>query len=174
MNNHIPMTRQTLRVSRPALWVVLCLWAGGSSLCGQQASDPSQIQHSADEQTLLETADALSATTLREGAGWDAYAGFLHEDFTRWSAGRDVLDRTQTVEMIRGWWEGGNRTATSETQLISLRVSQTTGVIRRKFHERFCDQQGNETGSFDGYVTQVWIRMGQEWKLLAATIQPAT
>ncbi len=154
------------------LLAILMLIAMSHSAVAQQPPDSSP-QHSADEQTLLEVADGFSATTSKGGAGWEAYAEFLHDDFTRWTPGRDVWDRAKTIELIRSWWEAGNRMAKSETELISLRVRDHTGVIRRKFSETYVDQENKDAGSFTGFVTQVWIRDGKSWKLLAATIQPA-
>lgn len=150
------------------------LWIA-AACCNLQAQDtkpaPIAAELSADEQQLLAAAQRLSETTKSGGAGWEAYAQFLHDDFTRWSAQQPMMDRAQTVGAIQSWWEGGNRVDKSEENLISTQLAGETGVLRRKFTEWYIDQDGNDAGKFSGYVTQVWVRAGETWLLLAATIE---
>lgn len=129
------------------------------------------INLSASEAQLYELAKGFSKSTMVDGKGWEAYESYLHSDFSRWSARGKVMSKQQIVDSIRQWWETGNRMKTSDEKLISLKVVGGTAVLRKSVNEHYVDSQGNETGSFSGYITHVWLKESDRWQLLAATIE---
>ena len=135
-----------------------------------QESDKQWDEHQLE---LLNVAKSLSRSTLKDGDGWKTYGEFLHPDFTRWSPGGDVIGQVKSIQMIREWWNDGNRQKSTTEKPISVQISGTTGVIRKEIHETYLDASGNDAGEFEGFVTQVWVKDHKEWKLIAASIQPA-
>lgn len=156
---------------------LLILVSAGAFAANRVAAQDDNPPATADDQTvspvdeLIARSKALSTTTTRDGKGWEEYQNFLHKEFSRWSTNTEVLDRDQTVAMIRQWWEGGNRQSKSEEEVISVQVVGTTGVLRKKIHEMYIDGDGNDAGEFRGHVTQTWVNDSNTWQLLSVTIQ---
>ena len=156
----------SLRSIDESVCCLLIVLAIAASVVGQEG--PATTSESNE---LLEVARSLSSTTLAGGEGPDAYAEYLHPEFSRWSAGREVVDHPASIKMIREWWDAGNRQASSEEDTISVQIVGNTGVIRKRMTEKYVDGEGKDTGSFSGFVTQTWVREAGRWKLLSATIQ---
>lgn len=154
--------------------MLTCFWFTAGPVCAQPAqADDTQKKLTPQEKKLAERSESLSNSTLNGGPGWETYQTFLHTDFNRWSESAGVLNRVQSVDMIKHWWEAGNRVSKSDDKLLSIQIAGSTGVLRKQTTEHFVDKNGKSSGSFSGYVTQVWTRKTDEWKILSTTIQRA-
>jgi hypothetical protein len=127
-----------------------------------------------DSRADLEAAiDSFSRTTTVGGGGWEMYSAFLHEGFTRCYAGTPVVERDALVASVKDWWESGMRVAEDESHLLRLDVVGDVGIARLEVLEKFVDSDSVPAGEFHGFVTQVWVRGTDGWKLLSLEISPA-
>ncbi len=125
------------------------------------------------EGTLRETVEEFSESTTTGGGGWKAYESFLHSDFTRWYYGNNVLEKKVLVDSIKEWWENGTRVAKDKSKILRIDIIGEIGIVRSEAIEYYMDTEGNATGSFHGYVTQVWTYKDNAWKMLVLEIAPA-
>ncbi|MCZ6597420.1 MAG: DUF4440 domain-containing protein [Planctomycetota bacterium] len=121
---------------------------------------------------LRRAVEALSHSMSTEGAGPEAYAELLRDDFTRWFVGRQIVEKEELVESLETWWKDGNRVAENRSRIVALDLSESVGIVRLEASESFVDQDGAGAGAFEGFVDQVWILRDERWKLLAANIAP--
>jgi hypothetical protein len=152
--------------------IIVCLLIPTNLIVAQEAGrEVDGIKLNVEEAQLYDSAREFSKSTLTDGKGWVGYESYLHPDFSRWSARNNVVNKQQIVDSIQQWWESGSRTKTSKEILISLQVVGNIGVIRKSVNEHYIDGKGSDNGSFSGYVTHVWLKENDRWRLLAATIQ---
>lgn len=121
---------------------------------------------------LTASLDALSETMQVDGAGPDQYESFLHPAFSRWDLGGEVVDRKTLVASLREWWEEGFRVSDGRSRIVHVAIQDDVAVVRFERFERFVDRDGQETGTFSGFVTQVWIGDSGGWKLFSIDISP--
>jgi len=127
-----------------------------------------------DRRADLEAAiESFSRTTAVGGGGWEMYAAFLHQGFTRCYAGTPVLEREALVASVKEWWEGGMRVSEDESRVLRLDVVGEVGIARVEVVEKFVDGEGTPAGDFHGFVTQVWVHGDDGWKLLGLDISAA-
>ncbi|NNF08305.1 MAG: nuclear transport factor 2 family protein, partial [Candidatus Eisenbacteria bacterium] len=134
---------------------------------GDAAHEESEADH------LLAASSALSATTTVDGAGPEAYAKLLHEDFSRWTAGGDMMTREAMIQGLREWWDAGMRVADSETEILFIKVVGDVGILRKKTTENYIDASKEAVGSFTGFASMVWKRGEAGWKLLSLDVTAA-
>lgn len=128
----------------------------------------------ADVPAELATAmDALSRSMMVGGAGCDAYAALLDPAFSRWNRSGDVLDRGALMKGLCEWWNTGARVKEGTSRMVHLAVVDDIAIARIDRSEQFVDGEGKETGSFRGFVTQVWRRSEEGWRLLSVDVSPA-
>jgi hypothetical protein len=126
-----------------------------------------------DRAELEAAVDNFSHATTVGGGGWEMYAAFLREGFTRCYAGTPVVEREALVASVKEWWESGMRVSEDESRLIRLDVVGDVGIARLEVVEKFVDGDGVPTGDFHGFVTQVWLHGEDGWKLLSLDISAA-
>ena len=126
-----------------------------------------------DTASLRTAVKAFSATTAVDGEGWEAYAEFLHADFTRWFVGRPIVRKPELVSQIKTWWEVGMRVSADDTKIVHAGVIGDVGIVRFERTERYVDQHGADAGDFHGFVMQTWKHEKGAWTLLGLDIAPA-
>lgn len=127
-----------------------------------------------DRRADLEAAiEGFSQATKVGGAGWEMYAAFLREGFTRCYAGTPVVERDALVASVKEWWESGMRVAEDESRLLRVDVVGNVGIARLEVLERYVDGDTVPAGEFHGFVSQVWVYGTDGWKLLSLEIAPA-
>ena len=115
----------------------------------------------------------FSEATMEEGPGWEGHAAFLHADFTRCYNGGDHQERAKHVEGVRDWWEAGNRVKEGTRETQYMKITSGVAIVRQKVKEKHIYANGNITDAFNGHVTQVWIKVDDEWEMLSIDIVPA-
>ena len=147
-----------------------CAYLVPSPLLRQEPEDT----ESTAEAELAGAVEEFSATTRKGGPGWEAYADFLHPDFTRWTLaeGSSLMNREDLVEGLKQWWEQGSCVGQSEVELVSQRLEGDLGLVRRRVSETYLGPDGKLQGSSRNLVTQVWLREGEAWSLWAMEVAP--
>lgn len=79
-----------------AVSIVLMIFNTNAAFA-QQPGNANPDELSQQELRLVATAKSLSATTLVDGPGWEKYGSYLLADFSRWSAGQDVMAVTSRL-----------------------------------------------------------------------------
>ncbi|NNL95391.1 MAG: nuclear transport factor 2 family protein [Xanthomonadales bacterium] len=130
-----------------------------SLAAGVQITDP----------LLRQRAEALSASTLVGGEGWQAYERILHPGYSRWAMGEVYEGREKFVRSLEEWWNYGMRVATRDIEMVGYDQSGDIALVRYKTTETFVGPDGESVG-FSGYVTNTWVRDNRDWKLLSAEI----
>ena len=112
----------------------------------------------------------LSAATLADGAGWQAYERLLHPNYTRWAMGEVYEGREKFVRSLEAWWDYGMRVAERNTEMVAVDMYDDLAVVRFRINEKFAGPDGPVAEGFSGYVSNTWIREGENWLLLSAEI----
>ena len=73
------------------------------------------------------------------------------------------------VRSLEEWWNYGMRVAERDIELIAVDIVGDLAIIRFKTTESFVGPDGPVDG-FSGYVSNTWVREGDEWLLLSADI----
>ena len=118
---------------------------------------------------LRKSAEELSASTLVGGEGWTVYERLLHPEYARWAMGEIYEGRDKFVRSLEEWWNYGMRVAERDIELIAVDIVGDLAIIRFKTTESFVGPDGPVDG-FSGYVSNTWVREGDEWLLLSADI----
>jgi hypothetical protein len=118
---------------------------------------------------LLERSNALSASTLVGGQGWEVYEEILHPDYSRWAMGQIYEGREKFVRSLEEWWNYGMRVASRDIEMIGVDMAGDLAIIRFITTETFIGPDG-PTDGFSGYVTNVWVKEEGDWMLLSAEI----
>ncbi len=121
------------------------------------------------DERLRESFHDLSASTLVDGAGWQAYESVLHPAYSRWAMGEVYEGRQKFIDSLKEWWEYGMRVSSRDIELVGVDIADDFAVIRFKTTESFVGPDGPTEG-FSGYVSNIWIRDNGDWKLFAAEI----
>jgi hypothetical protein len=132
------------------------------TLAGPEITDP----------LLRQQADELSASTLVGGEGWQAHERILHPDYSRWAMGEIYEGREKFVRSLEEWWNYGMRVASRDIDMVGVDMTGEIAIIRFKTTEIFAGPDG-ETAGFSGYVTNIWIKEDNDWKLVSAEISSA-
>lgn len=135
----------------------------GYSLAGPEITD-AQLRQRVDE---------LSASTLVGGEGWMVYERILHPDYSRWAMGEIYEGREKFVRSLEDWWNYGMRVASRDIDIVGVDMAGDIAIIRFKTTETFVGPDGDANG-FSGYVTNIWIKVDSDWKLLSAEISSTT
>ena len=130
------------------------------------AAQPAQV-----DPALQRSIDALSASLMVGGPGWQAYADQLHDNYSRASTGGNYQRRDAFVEGLRQWWDHGMRVAARETVPVGLDTAGDVAIVRTRVTERFVGPDGAPADGFSGHVTNVWLREDGRWRLLSANIE---
>ncbi len=139
------------------------IFLSGSALAGPEVTN-AQLRQRENE---------LSASTLVGGEGWKAYERILHPEYSRWAMGEVYEGREKFVKSLEEWWNYGMRVASRNIDMIGFDMTGNLAIIRYKTTETFIGPDG-ETGGFSGYVTNIWIKEGCDWKLFSAEISSTT
>ena len=139
------------------------IFLSGPALAGLEITDA----------LLRQRASELSASTLVGGEGWQAYERILHPDYSRWAMDEVYEGREKFVKSLEEWWNYGMRVASRNIDMIGIDMAGDLAIIRFKTTETFVGPDG-EPGGFSGYVTNIWIKEGCDWKLLSAEISSTT
>ena len=118
---------------------------------------------------LRKSAEALTASTLVGGEGWEVYERLLHPDYARWAMGEIYEGREKFIRSLEAWWNYGMRVAERETEVIAVDIAGDLAIIRFKTTESFTGPDG-PAGGFSGYVSNTWVREDGQWLLLSADI----
>lgn len=126
----------------------------------------------AEQRSILEAIDRLSAATAPDGGGPEAYREVLSADFSRWTLGGSTLnDRESWVEGMRDWWQDGWRVAGREPEVLEISVREDLAFVRRIVAETYSGPE-NQTTHSKAALAEVWRRDGEEWKLSRVDIYP--
>jgi len=118
---------------------------------------------------LRAAVEALSASTLVDGKGWEAYDRLVHPGYSRWAMGQIYEGREKFIRSLEEWWNYGMRVAKRDIEMIGVDVVGNLAFIRFKTTESFTGPNG-PTAGFTGYVSNVWIKENDNWLLLSAEI----
>jgi hypothetical protein len=118
---------------------------------------------------LRESAEALTASTLVGGDGWEVYERFLHPEYARWAMGEIYEGREKFIRSLEEWWNYGMRVAKRDIEMIAVDMVGDVAIIRFKTTESFVGPDGPVEG-FSGYVSNTWIKQDGHWLLLSADI----
>lgn len=138
--------------------IVTVFTAGAASAASEIADDK-----------LRQRAEELSASTLVDGAGWQVYEKILHPDYSRWAMGEIYEGREKFVRSLEEWWDYGMRVASRDIDIVGVDMAGDIAIIRFKTTETFVGPEGEAEG-FSGFVTNIWVRENEDWKLLSAEI----
>ena len=78
--------------------------------------------------------------------------------------GREIF-----VKGLEEWWNYGMRIASRDIDMVGVDMAGDFAIIRFKTTETFVGPDGEAEG-FSGYVTNIWIKEEEDWKLLSAEI----
>ncbi len=132
----------------------------------------SEESWSKEQRQVLAAIQRLSASTAPGGAGPDAYAAVLADDFSRWTVGSDVINDKETwVEGVREWFNDGWRVSDRKTRNLEIQVSGGQAFIRRIVTETYLGPD-KETSSSSAALAEVWVRRADDWLLLRADVHP--
>lgn len=137
--------------------------AGGAA--GQQAWTPAQGE-------VLAAIEAFSATTAPGGAGADAYAAYLADDFSRWTLGSSVVsDKASWVDGVRDWFTDGWRVADREVETVEVEVEVRgdLALTRRVVREVYRGPDGARSSS-RAALAEIWRRQDGRWLLWRADV----
>ena len=147
--------------------VLLCL-----IILSPQSAAASEESWTKEQRQVLAAIQRLSASTAPGGAGPDAYAAVLADDFSRWTVGSDVINDKQTwVEGVREWFDDGWRVSDRKTRNLEIQVSDDQAFIRRIVTETYLGPD-KETSSSSAALAEVWVRRADDWLLLRADVHP--
>ena len=132
--------------------------------CPEQSAIPADIQASYE---------AMSVAASSRPASIDPFEDALHVDFTRTGDGGSVAPRGGYLNGMGGWYAEGNHVASEQEELMDVRRSGDTVLIRRRISEQMADKDGNPIGAFDGVVTDVWVREDGRWWLFTRDVATA-
>ncbi|RLA26423.1 MAG: hypothetical protein DRQ63_08235 [Gammaproteobacteria bacterium] len=126
----------------------------------------------AEQLQVLESINALSATTAPNGAGPDAYGDILDDEFSRWTIGSQVINRKQAwVDGLREWFDDGWRVSDRKTQYLEILVLGDSAYTRRIVEETYSGP-GNEQSVSSAALAEVWVHRNEGWRLLLVTVHP--
>ncbi|MCX2679808.1 SMP-30/gluconolactonase/LRE family protein [Galbibacter sp. EGI 63066] len=133
-----------------------------------------QNNWSKQQEEIIETINKFSQTTTPNGKGADAYAGFLTEDFSRWTIGSDSIDNKKSwVEGVRGWFDDGWRVSNRGQQIISIDIEDNEAFTRRIVSETYTGPDGEQSTSKAG-ISEVWVDKNGKWLLYRVTVKTLT
>jgi ketosteroid isomerase-like protein len=119
---------------------------------------------------LASEIEALSASLMKDGPGWKAYAEVLHDDYSRSSTGGEYQRRAEFLKGLQEWWDYGMRVSSRQVEPIAYDRTGNVAIVRSKVTETFVGPDGATSG-FTGHVTYVWVLEDNGWKLLTAAIE---
>lgn len=109
---------------------------------------------------------AMSAAASSRPASVGAFEAALHPDFIRTGSGSiHARNRAPYLQSMADWYAAGNYVASESEELMDIRRSGTTTLIRRQISETFADKDGETIGDFEGMVTDVWVLEDGRWWL---------
>ena len=118
-----------------------------------------------DQREILEAMARLSATTAPDGAGAEAYADVLADDFTRWTLGSDVIDDKKSwVEGVGEWFDDGWRVVDRKVRILGITIDGSRAFVRRIVHETYEGPEGDRSSS-RAALAELWVRDGNAWLL---------
>lgn len=127
------------------------------------AATDETAQHS--EAELRATMAAYAQTLTPDGAGPEAYASYLADDYSRWAIGGDILTRAELVSAVEDWHAAGNRVTRRESDILELSIVGDYAFVRSHFVETFENGDG-PTGEFRGFVAATWRAAPGGWRLV--------
>jgi len=147
--------------------VILCL-----IILSQPSAALSEESWSKEQRQVLAAMQRLSASTAPGGAGPDAYAAVLADDFSRWTVGSDVINDKKTwVEGIREWFDDGWRVSDRKIRNLEIQVRNDQAFVRRIVTETYLGPD-KATSSSSAALAEVWVRRADGWLLLRADVHP--
>lgn len=125
-----------------------------------------------EQRQILNATERLSAATAPGGAGAEAYASVLHEDFSRWAlGGAKVHDRQSWVEGVGEWFDDGWRVSDRKVDYLEITIRGHIAFSRRIVTETY-QGPNNENNSATAALAEVWIRENDKWYLLRVDAHP--
>ena len=149
-------------------WFLMVLFVCSALIVGPALAEP-EIPVA----KLRQRVDELAASTLIGGTGWRAYEKLLHPDYSRWAMGEVYEGREKFVRSLEEWWDYGMRVSARDIEMVGVDLAGDIAIIRFLTRETFVGPN-DETDGFSGYVTNIWIRENDDWKLLTAEISSLT
>ena len=144
---------------RTMFFIFLTLGVFSPAIAGPEISDAK----------LNENFQKLSSSPLVGGDGWRVYDKLLHKNYSRWAMGEIYEGRQKFVKSLEVWWDAGMRVSSRDVELVAVDITENLAIIRFKTVEAFVSPDGPSPG-FSGYVSNIWIKECDEWKLLSAEI----
>lgn len=145
--------------------------ASNASSCvqGEFCSDSARI-----DPEIQAAYDAMAKAASSRPAYIEPFEQAIHADFTRTGDGGSISPRTAYIESMAGWYAEGNHVASEKEDLLDVRRSGETTLIRRRIAETMADAQGNTIGAFDGVVIDIWVRESGRWWLFYRDVATVT
>ena len=141
-------------------------------LLAQPAALSSEESWTEEQRQVLAAIERLSASTAPGGAGPDAYAAVLADDFSRWTVGSELINGKQTwVEGLREWFDDGWRVSDRKVRNIEIRVEKDLAFVRRIVTETYLGPE-QETSVSSAALAEVWVRREKGWLLYRADVHP--
>ena len=141
--------------------------------CSALVGGPALAAPEIPDAKLRQRVDELSATTMDGGGGWRDYEKLLHPDYSRWAMGEVYEGREKFVRSLQEWWDYGMRVSARDIEMVGVDLTGDIAIIRFLTRETFVGPN-DESDGFSGYVTDVWVRESDDWKLLSAEISSLT
>ena len=142
-------------------------------VCSPLVGGPALAEPEIPDAKLRQRMDELAASTLVAGAGWRAYEKLLHPDYSRWAMGEVYEGREKFVRSLEEWWDYVMRVSARDIEMVGVDLAGDIAIIRFLTRETFVGRN-DETDGFSGYVTDIWVRDNDDWKLLSAEISSLT
>ncbi len=149
-------------------WFLMVLF-----VCSVLFGGPALAEPEIPDARLRQRVDELSASTMEGGAGWRTYEKLLHPDYSRWAMGEVYEGREKFVSSLEEWWDYGMRVSARDIEMVGVDLAGDIAIIRFLTRETFVGPN-DESDGFSGYVTNIWIRENDDWKLLTAEISSLT
>lgn len=123
-----------------------------------------------DERQVLAAMERLSAATAPDGAGADAYAAVLTDDFSRWTTGSGVVnDKQSWVAGVREWFDDGWRVTDRNQEIVEISVKGDMALTRRIVEETYLGPDGENSVS-RAALAEVWARSDGVWLLYQVNV----
>lgn len=136
------------------------------SLCNAQDS------LSLEQKQIVETIHQLSQTTSKKGAGPNAYAKYLHQDFNRWTLRNSKINsKDQWIEGVREWFDDGWYVSERKQKFIEIRVEDKEAHVRRIVDETYMGPK-NESSTSKAALAETWVKQEGNWRLHTVNVYP--
>jgi len=148
--------------------ILVFFLAIGLAMTGAQAQ--SGESWTAEQQQVINAMDQLSQATAVDGGGAEDYAAVLSENYSRWTAGSQLVnDKTSWVAGLDGWFTDGWRVTDRSTQVIDIEVQASFAFVRRIVNETYLGPEDSQSQA-NAALAEVWVREGDQWKLMQVNV----